>query len=59
MIRVLNSGQQTSVVRQQAFMSWERFKLRTPMFAWPKTVHTLNHTTARIGSFQCALHEVG
>jgi hypothetical protein len=58
MIRVINSGHQSSMVRQQTFMPWERFKLRTPMFSWPKTVHTLNHTTTGIGSFQCALREV-
>lgn len=44
--------------RQQTFMPWERFKLRTPKFAWPKILHTLNHMIIGIGRFQCTLHDV-
>ena len=58
MIRIINSGQQTSMVRKKTFMPWERFKLRTPMFSWPNIVGTLNHMTTEIGSFQCAVDEV-
>jgi hypothetical protein len=58
MIRMRNNGPQTSMVRQQTSMPWERLKLRTPMFAWPKILHALNHMITGISRFQCTLYEV-
>jgi len=57
MIRVINTGHQTPVMRQKTFMPWEKFILRTSMFSWPNIVRTLNHTRTGIGSFQYALHK--